>query len=151
MTFGLVSKSVSQSNYKVIFTSVGSQKDVVREMKSTSMVNLRKNIISTGLMAKFPTALIYTAKGAFVGSVKKMSKKGRGVYVWQGKGDKPYKCKTDGRLILKDAPKAKKAVPKAVPKAAKPKVVPKLKSTFGNKFLDEHIVIATIPKFKGRA
>lgn len=140
MTFGLVSESKAQSHYKVIFTSVGSQKDVVREMKSTSMVNLRKNIIATGLMSKFPTALIYTAKGAFVGSVKKMSKNGRGVYVWQGKGDKPYKCKTDGRLILKD-----------VPKAVKPKVVPKLKSTFGNKFLDEHIIIATIPKFKGRA
>ena len=126
----------------MIFTSVGSQKDVVREMKSTSMVNLRRNIIATGLMSKFPTALIYTAKGAFIGSVKKMSKKGRGVYVWQGKGDKPYKCKTDGMLILKGAPKAVK--PKVVPKAVKPRPM------FGNKFLDEHIIIATIPKFKGR-
>lgn len=149
MTFGLVSKSKAQSHYKVIFTSVGSQKDVVRLMKSTSMVNLRKNIIATGLLTKFPTALIFTAKGAMVGSVKRMSKGKTAVYIWQGEGDKPYKCKTDGRL---EAVKTKKiAAKRTVPKAAKPKVVPKLKSTFGNKFLDEHIIIASIPKYKGRA
>ena len=149
MTFGLVSKSKAQSHYKVIFTNVGTQKDVVRLMKSTSMVNLRKNIIATGLLTKFPTALIFTAKGAMVGSVKRMSKGKTAVYIWQGEGDKPYKCKTDGRL---ESIKAREtAAKRTVPKAAKPKVVPKLKSTFGNKFLDEHIVIATIPKFKGRA
>lgn len=151
MTFGLVSKSVPQSHYKVIFTKVGSQKDVVRMMKSTSMVNLRKNIIATGLLSKFPLALIYTAKGDLAGSVRKVPKGKTSIYVWIGEGDKPYKCKTDGRLesIKTKKTAAKKIVAK--PKAVKPKVVPKLKSTFGNRFLDEHIVIATIPKFKGRA
>lgn len=147
MTFGLVSKSVPQSHYKVIFTKIG-KKDIARNMKSTSMVNLRKNIIATGLLSKLPTALIYTAKGAFVGSVKKESS----VYIWQGVGDNPYRCKADGRLILKAA-KPKKTVPKVrktVPKVSKPKVVPKLTRTFGNEFLDEHIVIASIPRYKGR-
>lgn len=143
MTFGLVSKSVSQAHYKVIFTKVDAKKDVVKLMKSTSLVNLRKNIIATGLMARLPLALIYTAKGDMVGSIKRISKGKTSIYVWQGVGDKPYKCKTDGTLDRKKL--------KAPTRPAVPKVIPKLKSTFGNKFLDEHIVIATIPKFKGRA
>ena len=142
----------------MIFTNPKTRKEVKRDMKSTSTINLRKNIIGTGLLDKFPVALIYTAKGDFVGSVARNSPNGKFVqYIWQGDGNRKYRCMTDGTL----APVKKKDLkvkPKAVRKAAKVKKVkaqaipmPKPKTTFGNAFLDEHIIIASIPKFKGRA
>lgn len=150
MTFGLVSKSVSQAHYTVIFTNTGVGKETKRNMKSTSIVNLRANIIATGLLEKYPLALIYTAKGDFVGSVKRSKAGKTAQYTWQGRGDKPYRCLTDGsvvpvkKAVVKKA--AKKPTAKSVP-ASKPVVLGKT----GNKFLDDHIIVARLPRPKGRA
>ena len=130
----------------MIFSNIGTQKDVVRNMKSISPVNLRKNIIATGLLEKYPIAVIYNKKGDMVGSVMRNTVNGKFVqYLRQGEGDRIYRCKTDGRT----APVIRKA-PESKPISKKVKPLAKKKTTFGNKFLDEHIIIASVPKFKGK-
>lgn len=138
------------AKYTVFYA--GERKETVREMKSTSIVSLRANIIATGLMDRLPIALIYTAKGDFVGSVKKSKSGKTSKYVWQGKGSKPYRCLTDGTLASVKTVKnvmprknAGKPKTKSVP-ASKPVVLGRT----GNKFLDDHIIVATLPRFKGR-
>lgn len=146
MTFGLVSKSKAQSHYKVIFTNVDTKKETVRKMKSTSAVNLRANIIATGLLEKYPLALIYTKKGDFVGSVKRTKAGKTAQYTWQGIGGKSYRCLTNGTLVS-----AKKLSAKASPKKAVAKPKPIVLGKTGNRFLDDHIIVATLPRMKGRA
>ena len=146
MTFGLVTESKGQSHYNVVFSNPKTHKETARKMKSTSPVNLRKNIIATGLLEKYPVAVIFTRKGDMVGSVIRNTVNGKFVqYLWQGEGDRIYRCKTDGRVapVIITSPDTK-----TVSKAAKPQAIKK--TTFGNKFLDEHIIIASVPRFKGK-